>query len=97
MSYSLFIEIYSNASISLTQLIFADDVFMFCKGDQFSFDAMMSGVDRFSKISGMVPNTDKSPCFFGNVAPDLQNYMLRCAGFQRGCLPIKYLGVPNFH
>lgn len=78
----------------VSHLIFADDLFLFCKGDIPSVKALMRGVEIFSLASGLHFNPDKCLYFFGNVPHDVQQYTLRSTGFSCGSLPIKYLGLP---
>lgn len=80
--------------LKLSHLIFADDMFLFCKGDNSSISAMLRSVDRFSNCSGLRPNPDKSECFFCNVPSEVIDSTITTTGFQQGKLPIKYLGLP---
>lgn len=57
--------------MKLTHVIFADDIFLFCKGDGTSIKAMLDSVARFSTMSGLNANSDKSTCFFCNVSSRL--------------------------
>ncbi|WOH11913.1 hypothetical protein DCAR_0831409 [Daucus carota subsp. sativus] len=54
----------------------------------------MSGVSNFSSVSGLLPNKSKSCCFFGNVPENVCSEIVNTLGFQRGSLPINYLGLP---
>lgn len=80
--------------LNLSHLIFADDVFLFCKGDMASVQKIMKGVNEFSKISGLSANISKSRCFFGNVEEGVANDISSATGFARGRLPVSYLGLP---
>lgn len=42
--------------IQLNHLIFADDIFFFCKGDISSVQALVHGLHKFSSYSGLKPN-----------------------------------------
>lgn len=79
--------------VKLNHLIFADDVFLFCKGDLASVNALMHGVTLFSSISSLHINTSKSQCFLGNVNEDTTVYIMSITGFSRGSFPVKYLGL----
>ncbi|GAV72751.1 hypothetical protein CFOL_v3_16239 [Cephalotus follicularis] len=51
-------------------------------------------LDRFVEVSGLVPSSDKSQVFYGNVTlPDRRRFseLLR---MEEGELPVRYLGVP---
>lgn len=51
---------WKTKDIALSHLIFADDVFLFCKGETNSIGVLMAGVTLFSSISGLVPSREKS-------------------------------------
>lgn len=54
----------------------------------------MHSVSRFSAISGLHPNPNKSNWYFCNVPQDTKHHALVTSGFQQDALPIKYLGLP---
>lgn len=85
---------WRSKELQLTHLIFADDIFLFCKGDIPSISALSIAVSRFSSVSGLTPNPNKSECYFCNVPIDTIDHALLTTGFQMGSLPIKYLGLP---
>lgn len=91
---SNFLYHWHTKEASITYLIFADDVFLFCNGEIGSAKALMEGLKIFSRASGLIPNVNKSQCFFGNVQEGSRNSILALSGFQEGNLPIKYLGLP---
>ncbi|GJW01571.1 RNA-directed DNA polymerase, eukaryota, reverse transcriptase zinc-binding domain protein [Tanacetum coccineum] len=80
--------------IKLTQLCFADDLLMLCNGDHKSVQVLKECLMGFSKISGLVPNMNKSTIFFGNVREGERQRMLKVMPFVVGTLPMKYLGIP---
>lgn len=94
VSFSNFSYHWLTKEAAISHLIFADDVLLFCKGNVDSATSLMNGLDLFSNASGLCPNKDKSQVFFGNVPSEIQNSILEVTGFQRGELPIKYLGLP---
>lgn len=81
-------------SSSLSHLMFADDVLLLCNGDLHSISSILSTVHRFENVSGLHMNSDKSLVFFSNVPENVVNATLTSSGYQRGSLPIKYLGLP---
>ncbi|GJW39228.1 RNA-directed DNA polymerase, eukaryota, reverse transcriptase zinc-binding domain protein [Tanacetum coccineum] len=80
--------------IKLTQLYFADDLLMICNGDHKSVKVLKEGLMEFSKVSGLVPNMNKSTIFFGNVREGERQRMLEVMPFAKGTLLMKYLGIP---
>lgn len=80
--------------IKLSHLIFAGDLFLFCRGDRYSISAILASVHRFSAASGLFPNPLKSQCFFSNVNTEIIDSTIQRSGFQIGTFPIKYLGLP---
>lgn len=82
------------SKVQLTHLVFADDLMLFCKGDEYSIRLLFQGVNLFSRISGLKPNHGKSQCFFGNVDDGIRTFATTLTGFNVGSLPINYLGLP---
>ncbi|KAJ9541973.1 hypothetical protein OSB04_028479 [Centaurea solstitialis] len=85
---------YGCQDLQLTHLCFADDLFVFTRGDVESVEILKKALDIFASKSGLAPNLQKSDAFFGNVAPDVRNAILNCLPFRPGVFPIRYLGVP---
>nr|GEY61344.1 RNA-directed DNA polymerase, eukaryota, reverse transcriptase zinc-binding domain protein [Tanacetum cinerariifolium] len=80
--------------LKLTHLCFADDLLVLCNGDKDSIKIIKDSIDDFSRISGLVPNLNKSTIFFGNVNTGTQRSTLNIMPFKVGVFPVKYLGVP---
>lgn len=78
----------------ISHLIFADDVLLFCHGDNDSIRCLLEAVDEFASISGLSPNPSKSMVFFGNVPSAVQDFTIALSKFNRGTLPVNYLGLP---
>ncbi|GKB92869.1 RNA-directed DNA polymerase, eukaryota, reverse transcriptase zinc-binding domain protein [Tanacetum coccineum] len=55
---------------------------------------LKEGPMEFSKVSGLVPNMNKSTIFFGNVKESEKQRILEVMPFSVENLPMKYLGVP---
>ncbi|MFS7978016.1 putative RNA-directed DNA polymerase [Helianthus anomalus] len=73
---------------------FADDLFMFANGDVASVKVLRDTLQRFTKISGLVPSMPKCTVFFGNVPQSVKQEILHIMPFKEGSLPVRYLGVP---
>lgn len=84
---------WRTAEVNLHHIIFADDVFLFNRGESNSVSILMK-VQSFASLSGLVPNREKSTCFFANVNNTVMEDILVTTGFSRGTLPICYLGLP---
>nr|XP_017239798.1 PREDICTED: uncharacterized protein LOC108212584 [Daucus carota subsp. sativus] len=74
--------------------MFADDILLFCKGDDSSIAEFMKCINLFSSCSGLRPNPNKSQVFFCNVDQAVIHNALNLTGFQLGTLPFRYLGLP---
>ncbi|KAJ9536236.1 hypothetical protein OSB04_un000585 [Centaurea solstitialis] len=82
------------AQFHLTHLCFADDLFVFTRGDVQSVEVLKKALSIFEAKSGLSANLDKSEVFFGNVPLDTRNAIRTCLPFRNGIFPIRYLGVP---
>ncbi|XP_022019374.1 uncharacterized protein LOC110944750 [Helianthus annuus] len=78
----------------IINLCFADDLFLFARGDIRSAKCIVESLTRFSSMSGLLPNTQKSTAFFCNVSSHVKDAILEVLPFEEGLLPVKYLGVP---
>ncbi|KAJ9536529.1 hypothetical protein OSB04_un000281 [Centaurea solstitialis] len=78
----------------ITHLCFADDLFVFTRGDVHSVEVLKKTLSLFAVRSGLSPNLQKSDVFFGNVGHDVKEAILHCLPFRSGTFPIRYLGVP---
>ncbi|GJS60706.1 hypothetical protein Tco_0655490 [Tanacetum coccineum] len=80
--------------LELINVCFADDLFIFARGDTNSVCVIMEGLDEFKKTSGLVPSLPKITVFFFNVPNYVKNEILNIMPFAEGKLPVRYLGVP---
>ncbi|XP_021994626.1 uncharacterized protein LOC110891242 [Helianthus annuus] len=78
----------------IINLCFADDLFLFARGEIASARCIMKSLTDFSKMSGLVPSIQKSTVFFCNVPSYIKNAILNIMPFKEGSLPVRYLGVP---
>ncbi|XP_074291071.1 uncharacterized protein LOC141617832 [Silene latifolia] len=78
----------------LNHLLFADDLLLFCKGNEASIMWMLRGFSTFSSASGLTLNKSKSDIFFNGVLAGTIAIILQVSGFHHGVLPFRYLGVP---
>ena len=80
--------------MALTNLAFADDILLFCRGDAGSVDILMTAFRNFSLSTGLIFNPSKCNIFFGSVEVTERNKIRTRVGFAEGSFPIRYLGVP---
>ncbi|KAJ9536466.1 hypothetical protein OSB04_un000347 [Centaurea solstitialis] len=85
---------YGCQDFGLTHLCFADDLFVFTRGDVASVEVLKRALHLFASRSGLAPNLQKSDIFFGNVPLEVRATILHCLPFRMGTFPIRYLGVP---
>ncbi|KAJ0434648.1 putative RNA-directed DNA polymerase [Helianthus annuus] len=78
----------------IINLCFADDLFLFARGDHKSAEVIMSAIKEFTAMLGLVPSIMKSTIFFGNVTDQVKARILSIMPFVEGELPVRYLGVP---
>lgn len=78
----------------VTHLCFADDLFIFTRGDVESVEVIKRALDIFRRKSGLTPSLEKSEAFFGNVSEDVRSAIMNLIPFSAGVFPIRYLGVP---
>ncbi|GJV94534.1 putative RNA-directed DNA polymerase, eukaryota, reverse transcriptase zinc-binding domain protein [Tanacetum coccineum] len=80
--------------IQLINVCFADDLFIFARGEAQSAQVIMDALEGFKLASGLVPSLPKSTAYFCNVLLHVKNAILSIMPFAEGELPVKYLGVP---
>ncbi|KAJ0599776.1 putative RNA-directed DNA polymerase [Helianthus annuus] len=78
----------------IINLCFADDLFIFARGEVNSARCILTSLSNFTKMSGLVPSNQKSTIFFCNVNGHVKNAILDIMPFVEGKLPVRYLGVP---
>ncbi|XP_022014769.1 uncharacterized protein LOC110914278 [Helianthus annuus] len=78
----------------IINLCFADDLFIFARGEVNSARCVMTSLSMFTRMSGLVPNNQKSTIFFCNVNSHVKDAILNIMPFVEGKLPVRYLGVP---
>lgn len=80
--------------LDLTHLCFADDLFVFTRGDVGSVAVLKRALHIFRMKSGLAPSLEKSDIFFGGVDTNTKVAIREYLGFREGVFPIRYLGVP---
>ncbi|XP_039019838.1 uncharacterized protein LOC120151469 [Hibiscus syriacus] len=80
--------------VGLTHLSFADDLIIFCKGNVESVVGVISVLDYFYEIYGLKLNAFKCELFAVGISSSKLEDIKMITGFNQGCLPVRYLGVP---
>lgn len=70
--------IYISPTLSITHLIFIDDVLIFCDGSRRSLQVLCQGLDMFHIALGMVINEAKSTISWSNLSDEI---LRRMGGF----------------
>ncbi|GKD67491.1 hypothetical protein Tco_1309599 [Tanacetum coccineum] len=79
---------------TITYVCFADDLLVLCHGDADSVKVVRETIDEFGECFGLLPNFNKSTIFFGSKNDEIQEEIMKVMPFEKGKLPMKYLGVP---
>ncbi|GJY11524.1 protein LAZ1 [Tanacetum coccineum] len=80
--------------LQIVNVCFADDLFIFSRGEVDSARLIMESLEEFQKSSGLVPSIPKSTVYLCNVCNHVKVAILNIMSFAEGELPMKYLGVP---
>ncbi|KAJ0604634.1 putative RNA-directed DNA polymerase [Helianthus annuus] len=78
----------------IISLCFADDLFLFARGDPNSASVILESLNLFKNMSGLVPSMNKSTVFFWGVPNYVKDQIRSLMQFEEGVLPVRYLGVP---
>nr|GEX29514.1 hypothetical protein [Tanacetum cinerariifolium] len=82
------------SKLELLNLCFADDLFLFARGDVDSVSVIKNALFEFKEASGLVPSLPKSTAYFCNVPNFTKIVILQTLPFEEGRLHVKYLGMP---
>lgn len=92
-----YISFHPKASgISLSHLMFADDVMIFFDGSEASLHGINEALVDFASWSGLHMNREKTHLFHAGLNV-LQSNAIARHGFPAASLPIRYLGLPLMH
>ncbi|GJT00924.1 sodium/hydrogen exchanger 6 [Tanacetum coccineum] len=73
----------------IINLCFADDLFLFSRGNPSSVAVIMAALEEFKQVSGLVPSIPKSTTFFCNVPNAIKESILNSMPFAEGVLPVR--------
>ncbi|XP_019231284.1 PREDICTED: uncharacterized protein LOC109212124 [Nicotiana attenuata] len=77
----------------LTHLTFADDLMLFCKGNEAVVRRITEALRHFSETTGLKANTDKSSIYIAGVDDELKQKLLDITCYSSGTFPMRYLGL----
>ncbi|WMV06756.1 hypothetical protein MTR67_000141 [Solanum verrucosum] len=66
---------------------------IFSKGHEESMQTIVEALNHFSKVTGLVANTDKSSIFIARVSDVVKERLLEMTSYVEGEFPIRYLGL----
>ncbi|XP_049371076.1 uncharacterized protein LOC125836022 [Solanum verrucosum] len=66
---------------ALNHLIFADNLMIFSKGHEESMQTIVEALNHFSKVTGLVANTDKSSIFIARVSDVVKERLLEMTSY----------------
>ncbi|KAM2909038.1 hypothetical protein COP2_048488 [Malus domestica] len=79
-----------------THVLYADDLFIFCRGNVRSLRSLRNFLDKYGCASGQLVNASKSTFYLGSSSVHRKAHVSRHLGFRLGVVPFTYLGVPIF-
>ncbi|KAM1823097.1 hypothetical protein ACFX14_025043 [Malus domestica] len=82
--------------ISPSHVLYADDLFIFCRSDGVTLRNLQGFFDRYSRASGQFINKAKSTFYLGSTSRHRKAVVESYLGFKEGKAPFVYLGVPIF-
>ena len=80
-------------AVTVSHIIFADDVIIFLQADKKNARKLKSILDHFSSLSELMINYGKSTIFYGGAVQH-RSWISSHLGLSQGELPIRYLGLP---
>ncbi|XP_060968731.1 uncharacterized protein LOC133036230 [Cannabis sativa] len=80
-------------NLRLTNLCFADDLIIFCKGNMKSVELVNDAFQEFCQATGLSANKKKSHIYFGGVKEETKINILALTQMEEGSFPLNYLGV----
>jgi hypothetical protein len=79
-----------------SQILYADDVMLFCKGTAANIQTLSQFFQRYAQASGHIINLYKSTIFVGSITNARLTQIAENFGFSIRTMPFLYLGVPIF-
>ncbi|KAF6144497.1 hypothetical protein GIB67_013141 [Kingdonia uniflora] len=77
-----------------SHLLFADDIFIFANGRTKGLKLLYKWLALYQETSGQVFSSEKSKLYLGAMTNVKKQKVKDIFGFDEGCLPTTYLGIP---
>lgn len=77
----------------LAHILYADDVFIFCRADACSLRCLAGFLAKYSNASGQHINKAKSTFYLGKHSANRKHAVEDLMGFRESVIPFHYLGV----
>lgn len=87
---------FSRASLTISHLLFADDVLIFAKANGSAAASINSLLKEFKDLTRLNVNADKSQVFFSAAELTTKTEICSTLRFIEKSLPIRYFGLPLF-
>ncbi|XP_019433032.1 PREDICTED: uncharacterized protein LOC109339940, partial [Lupinus angustifolius] len=85
-----------NGLVTLSHALYADDVFIFCKGIKRELQCLKNLIRDYAHCSGQHINISKCKFYIGSVSARKIATLTLFLGFSAGSFPFNYVGVPIF-
>ena len=79
-----------------THLLYADDIFVFCKGTSSALHSLLNFLDHYGQASCQIVSKVKSRVFIGKGAVHQRHFISSVLGISEGSALFTYFGGPNF-
>ena len=79
---------------TITNICFADDLLLFCRAEESSYQILKDTLVSFAKLSELTINHTKSALFFSMVSIQDREALSNLMGIQLQSPPVRYLGLP---
>lgn len=80
--------------LNTTHICFVDDLLMYCRADFESIKILNATFHKFSVVSGLQANVDKSVIYMVGISTTEKQEIFATLGFTEGKLHFKYLRIP---
>ncbi|XP_047942726.1 uncharacterized protein LOC125189497 [Salvia hispanica] len=83
-------------TMGISHLAYADDIIIFSQAQRSAILEVKDCLNHYMQVSGQKVNVEKSCFYLDKKHLDWAEEVKEVSGFQQGCFPFLYLGVPIF-